>query len=193
MFPGMDNYNASLSWSLLTQSRKRIYATALIVLFFDVTLSIACFFGIGALMSASEWIELIVLGIGSIVVLLIGLGLVRSRSTVDMNAKVDIPIMKVIATACVVTWFNPQALIDGSMLLGPFRATLPGDQGLLFISGVACASTSWWLGLSTIVSLFRTKITDRILRIINIVCGAIIMFYGVKLFISFVELISSMF
>ena len=33
----------------LTQRKSRVYATAFIVIFFDVTLGLACFFGIGAL------------------------------------------------------------------------------------------------------------------------------------------------
>lgn len=177
----------------VTQPKKRTYATAFIVMFFDITLAIACFFGVGAVMSASMWLELIVLGIGSLIVLWIGFSLIRATGSVDSGTDVDIPLLKVIGTACVVTWFNPQALIDGSMMLGAFRASLPGNQGLLFILGVCLASAGWWFGLSTVVSLFKAKITDKLLRIINIVCGAIIMFYGVKLLISFVQLAMKVF
>ena len=177
----------------VTQPKKRTYATAFIVMFFDITLAIACFFGVGAIMSASRWLELIVLGTGSLIVLWIGFSLIRSTGSTEPNANVNISLLKVIGTACVVTWFNPQALIDGSMMLGAFRASLPGNHGLLFISGVCLASATWWLGLSTAVSLFKTKITNKILRIINIVCGAIIMFYGAKLLISFVQLAMKIF
>ena len=34
----------------LTQPRARAYQTALIIIFFDISLALACFFGIGALM-----------------------------------------------------------------------------------------------------------------------------------------------
>ena len=34
--------------SALTQSRHRAFLTALIVIFFDISLALACFFGIGA-------------------------------------------------------------------------------------------------------------------------------------------------
>ena len=40
----------------LTQPKPRVYMTALIVIFFDATLGVACFFGIGALMQASVWL-----------------------------------------------------------------------------------------------------------------------------------------
>ncbi len=172
----------------LTQSRKRAYITAFIIMFFDITLSIACFMGAGAIMSASKWLELIVMGIGSLVVIYIGFSIVRSEAEMDDSTNVDIPILKVLTTACVVTWFNPQALIDGTMLLGASKAAVPADLGYVFILGVCIASASWWLGLTTVVTLFRAKITAKIFRIINIVCGAFILFYGASLLLDFIKL-----
>lgn len=172
----------------LTQSRKRAYITAFIIMFFDITLSIACFMGAGAIMSASKWLELIVMGIGSLVVIYIGFSIVRSEVEMDDSTNVDIPILKVLTTACVVTWFNPQALIDGTMLLGASKAAVPADLGYVFILGVCIASASWWLGLTTVVTLFRAKITAKIFRIINIVCGAFILFYGASLLLDFIKL-----
>lgn len=173
----------------LTQPRARVYLTALIVIFFDVTLGLACFFGIGAIMQASPWLEMAILFIGSIIVIWIGIGLLRSKDTMDTNTKVDIPILKVITTACVVTWFNPQALIDGSMMLGAFKATLPAGTDFFFVGGFASASVLWFLGISTIISLFSAKITDKVLRVINVICGVVIIFYGLKLLWSFIQMI----
>lgn len=173
----------------LTQNRKRVYATALIVIFFDVTLGLACFFGIGAIMSASPILEMIILLVGSLIVIWIGIGLMRAKDTLDTSTNVNLPIAKVATTACVVTWFNPQALIDGSMMLGAFKATLPAGMDFFFVGGFASASVMWFLGISTIISLFSAKITDRTLRIINLVCGAVIIFYGLKLFWSFIQMV----
>ena len=138
--------------------------------------------------SASKWLELIVMGIGSLVVIYIGFSIVRSEAKMDDSTNVDIPILKVLTTACVVTWFNPQALIDGTMLLGASKAAVPADLGYVFILGVCIASASWWLGLTTVVTLFRAKITAKIFRIINIVCGAFILFYGASLLLDFIKL-----
>ncbi len=173
----------------LTQRRRRVYLTALIVAFFDVSLAFACFFGIGAIMEQSRWLSLAVLLIGSIIVIYIGIGLLWDKGSMEGSTDVNVPLFKVITTACVVTWFNPQALIDGSMMLGAFKATLPADQAATFIIGVACASVSWFFGISTLISLFSAKITPKILRWINVVCGLVIIFYGVKLGIDFVRLL----
>ena len=174
----------------LTQPRKRVYATALIVIFFDVTLGLACFFGIGALMQASVWLEMAVLLVGSLIVIWIGIGLLKSKEeSLDTGKDVNIPIAKVVTTACVVTWFNPQALIEGSMMLGAFKATLPAGTDLFFVGGFASASIIWFLSISTIISLFSARFTPKTLHIINVVCGAVIIFYGLKLLWNFIQLV----
>lgn len=176
----------------LTQTKKRAYITAFIIMFFDITLSITCFLGAGAVMSASKWLELIVMGIGSLVVIYIGYSIIKSEANMDGNTDVDIPLAKVITTACVVTWFNPQALIDGTMLLGASKVAIPQAYGYVFILGVCVASASWWFGLTTIITLFKAKITSKIFRMINIVCGAFILFYGANLLWDFIKLAKTM-
>ena len=173
----------------LTQPRRRFFLTALIVIFFDVTLGLACFFGVGAIMQASPLLEKAVLLIGSIIVIWIGQGLVRAKDTMDTSTKVDIPILKVISTACVVTWFNPQALIDGTMMLGAFKATLPAGTDFFFVGGFASASVLWFLSVSTVISLFSARFTDKTLRVINVICGVVIIFYGFKLLWNFVQMV----
>lgn len=171
----------------IAQSRKRAIITALIVIFFDISLALACFFGVGAIMEQSEWIRLAVLLIGSLIVIWIGISLIRDKNVKLENKDTNLSIFKVISTACVVTWFNPQALIDGSMMLGAFRATLPGVEGMKFICGVASASFCWFLGITLFISLFSNKINEKVVRIINIVCGCVIIFYGAKLGYGFIK------
>ena len=62
----------------LSQPRAAAYRTALIVIFFDVTLALAGFFGIGALIEHSELIRKGVLLAGSLVVMYMGLRLMLS-------------------------------------------------------------------------------------------------------------------
>ncbi|CCX49644.1 l-lysine permease [Clostridium sp. CAG:226] len=53
----------------VTQQRKKAFATAAIVAFFDISLSLACFFGVGALMEALPWLRKGVLAIGSLIII----------------------------------------------------------------------------------------------------------------------------
>ena len=173
----------------LTQKRSRAFITAFIVIFFDVTLALACFFGIGSIMEKSKLLERGILLVGSFIVIYIGIGLVKAKGSLNNSTEVNIPLRKVVTTACVVTWFNPQAIIDGSMMLGAFRASLPPGEGMKFISGVAFASCMWFIGMTIFITCFSSKITEKVLRIINIVCGAVIIFYGIKLFYSFIQMV----
>lgn len=174
----------------LTQSRRRSAVTALIVIFFDISLALACFFGVGALMEQFPWVQKLVLLSGSVIVIGIGISLLRGKGTLDTSGDVNLPLRQVAATAFVVTWLNPQAIIDGTMMLGAFRVTLPAEQGLAFIARVASASCLWFLGLTAFITLFSHKFNDRVLRVINIICGVVIIFYGLKLLLSFVKMVA---
>ena len=175
--------------SALTQSRHRAFLTALIVIFFDISLALACFFGIGALMEHYSWLEKVVLLVGSLIVLYIGIGLVRARTEDLDRSGSGVSVWKTITTACVVTWFNPQAIIDGTMMLGAFRVTLPAAQSTPFIVGVALASCLWFSGITVLISVFADKFNAKVLRWINIICGVVILFYGCKLLVHFVGLV----
>ena len=122
--------------SALTQKRSRVYLTALIVIFWDISLGVACFLGAGALMQALPWLQKVILGIGSLIVIYIGIGLLRSKASLEGGRDVNVPIWKLAASAFVVTWLNPQAIIDGTMMLGAFRATLAPGGDLPFICGL---------------------------------------------------------
>lgn len=70
--------------SALTHTRRRALLTAWIVIFFDVTLALACFFGIGAVMERYQWLQMVILCVGSLIVIYIGIGCSgqkRRRST----------------------------------------------------------------------------------------------------------------
>ena len=100
---------------------------------------------------------------------------------------VSIPLPRLAAKAFVVTWINPQALIDGTMLFGSFRAGNPGAVASQLMLGSASASCLWFLGITILISFFSAKFNDKILRVINIVCGLIIIFYGAKLLLQFFQ------
>ncbi|MDY3281400.1 LysE/ArgO family amino acid transporter [Dysosmobacter sp.] len=171
--------------SALSSSRRRALLTSLIVIFFDVTLALACFFGVGAVMVRYPWLQKVILLAGSLIVLFIGVTLLRSQPEDIRAPAAEISLWKTISTACVVTWCNPQAILDGTMMLGAFHASLPPAQSTAFISGVATASCLWFPSLTWMISVFREQFNARVLRAINRVCGAVILFYGGKLLWSF--------
>ncbi len=175
--------------SALTHSFRRALLTALIVIFFDVTLVLASFFGIGAVMQQYEWLQMLILLAGSLIVLYIGVGLLRSKTAELEKSKNELSVRKTVSSAFVVTWFNPQALIDSTMMLGAFYVILPPSQSITFISGVVLASCLWFTVLTFVISLFSNRFNAKVLRTINQFCGIVIIFYGVKLFLNFIAML----
>jgi L-lysine exporter family protein LysE/ArgO len=175
--------------SAITQSRKRAYITALIVIFFDISLALACFLGIGALMEAIPLLQKVILSVGAVIVIWIGVSLVRSEGKLDTSEDMSKPLAKIAMSAFAVAWLNPQALIDGTMMLGAMKATLPPGTDMYFILGFISASALWFLSVTTAISVFKGHFNDKVLTWINRICGVIIIFYGIKLIVSFVKMV----
>lgn len=171
----------------LTQPRRRLFLITLIVIFFDVSLLLACFFGIGTLVEQFAWLQMAVLLAGGAVVSWIGVGLLREKPSMGQSVDMDIPLSRIASKAFVVTWINPQALIDGTLLYGSFRVGHPGADSTLLVLGSATASCLWFSGVTLVISLFSARFNDRVLRIINVVCGSVMLIYGLRLVLQFFQ------
>lgn len=167
--------------SALKEKLSRAMITAIIVIFFDVSLALACFFGIGSAMERYSWLRMVISAAGSVVIIFIGIRLILSKSAEIGSRSAGTSIPRIISSAFAVTWLNPQAIIDGTMMLGAFHASLPELGIVPFITGVASASCMWFLCLSSAISLTSRHFTPKILRMINIICGVVITFYGIRI------------
>ena len=167
--------------SAMSQRLSRAIATALIVIFWDISLGLACFLGVGALMEALPWLQEIILGGGGLLVISIGVGLLRSNADLSGGKDVNCTLWKIAGSAFIVTWLNPQALIDGTLMLGAFRASLSASGIPYFITGFASASFLWFTGLALAVHMLGSKINRHVLTWLNRICGAVIILYGIKL------------
>lgn len=174
--------------SALSHRLGRAMATALVVVFWDVSLALACFFGAGALMDAVPWLRSIVLGIGGVLVICIGIGLIKSEADLFCDKDMNQPFAKIILASFVVTWLNLQAIVDGTIMLGAFRATLPPGSDPCFIAGFATASFAWFNALALVFNRLGSKINVHTLTWVNRICGVVIVLYGVKLLSTFVQL-----
>lgn len=174
--------------SAISKKFSRAILTAFITIFFDISLALVCFFGVGTMLQKSVIFKLAVLLFGSIIVIYIGIKLIISKIGSSAAAHTDDSIVKVILSCFTVTWINPQAIIDGSLLLGGFRISLPVAASNFFIFGSCLASFTWFTSLTVVTACFKQVINDKVIRVINIVCGIIITYYGVRLGVSFIKL-----
>jgi len=180
--------NLYLINTAMQKSKSETFKVILITVLFDISLAISCFFGIGILVQKYFALKLAILLLGGIVITYMGIGLVRTSSQILVDKKVEDSLVKIIFNCFAITWLNPQAIIDGSLLLGGFNASLPSEMSKYFMLGVCSASVIWFCTLSVFVRKFRNKF-DRAIKWINIICGAILIFYGLKLGYSFIQVI----
>lgn len=174
--------------SALTSSRARAMAIAAIVIVFDIALSVASFLGAGAVLEALPGIRKAVLLIGGHVLMLMGFKLLKSgfRGTGTATEQNEVQavapsLWRSAVAAFTVTWINPQALIDAALLLGASRASLPAGSDWVFMGGVVSASCLWFTGLTLLVSFLGSRFGPRVLRGIDMVCGAALFLYGASL------------
>lgn len=160
-----------------------------IVIFFDISLALACFIGIGILFDFIPVLKLILLCIGCVIITYMGIRLIivkKERITIDGNR--ELKLKQIIVSSFAVAWLNPQAIIDGTILFGSIRSTLPENSAYLFIIGACLASILWF----NTIALISYKIIDKFkkfIKYINIICGIILLFFGIKLGYSFVKIL----
>ena len=92
----------------------------------------------------------VILFLGSLLVIYMGFTLLI-RSSPQVENDVDLvsdSVLKIIGICFAITWFNPQAIIDGTLLLGGVNASLPHSMATYFILGVCIASCLWFFIIS---------------------------------------------
>lgn len=156
-----------------------------LVWFCDALFSFAAFYGIGALISANEIVKIIVMIIGGVLTSYIGFNIIRSaqQTAIGSDSKKQ-TLKQALMTALIVSWGNPQAMIDGTMMLGASRATLTFEQSILFITGVVTASFIWDHGITIGFNLLRDKLPKKFLLAINLISGIIVAVYGLYLILT---------
>ena len=156
-----------------------------LVWFCDALFSFAAFYGIGALISANEIVKIIVMLVGGALTSYIGFNIIRSakQTAIGSDSKKQ-TLKQALMTALIVSWGNPQAMIDGTMMLGASRATLTFEQSILFITGVVTASFIWDHGITIGFNLLRDKLPKKFLLAINLISGIIVAVYGLYLILT---------
>jgi threonine/homoserine/homoserine lactone efflux protein len=91
----------------------------------------------------------------------------------------------------VLTISNPATILAFTPVFATLNAVLPpGDPGSSWtlILGVFAGSALWWLILCSLSSLFRTKLNDARMQLINRISGILIMIFGLIVLLSVTEL-----
>lgn len=173
--------------SAISKRRSQMYFVVITTILFDISLSLASFFGMGYAMNKIPILKLLILCLGSITIIIIGFQLLKSSPSIDTNLKSNDGLLRIILSCFLVTWANPQAILDGTMLFGSLRASIPDSLITYFIFGACTASIIWFFSLGTIVSMLKKSFNYKSLKIINTVCGVIIIYYGCRIGYNFLK------
>ena len=167
----------------LVQPVRRIILTLIILALFDMSLSAAAFYGIGAVLEMWPITKLIILILGGLLIVYMGGNIFGTEPDMH-NVNTHIPIKKIIMSAIAVSWGNPQAILDATMMLGAFQANIPKEGIYYFFAGFLTMTPMWFGALATTMHLLAKKIKITHMAWINRFCGAVLVIYGVKLFID---------
>ncbi len=169
--------------SSITNNTLDSFKISSLVILMDISLAIACYLGIGLVVSRYPMFASILQVCGGLYLLKISISLLKSKSKLNLGSSKQ-TILAAFRSAFVLTWMNPQALIDGSILLGSFNSKYSSTSNY-FIVGVCIASITWFYALTITMRVFRKKIDDKKFRTINIVCGLILLYLGLSLLFNF--------
>lgn len=122
--------------------------------------------------------------VGGLFLLALGLRTWISKPHFDETTEENLSaaIAAVFATTFFLTITNPATMLGFIAIFGGVAglADAGEDYGhaATIVLAVMAGSALWWAGLSGFVSLFRHKMNDRLLGVVNRVSGALIVIFG---------------
>ncbi|WP_242862480.1 LysE family transporter [Clostridium tyrobutyricum] len=73
----------------MLKNKSAVFKTAIITIFFDISLALACFFGIGFILEKFQILKNIIMLLGSICVIYISISLIRTTPDKIGETKID--------------------------------------------------------------------------------------------------------
>lgn len=119
---------------------------------------------------------------GGIVLILFGIRIVQTHPHLDGGARSTGNMLSTGLAAFGMTITNPATVLGFIAVFGSLGefAPAPGDYvgATCLVAGVLAGGCAWWFLVASLVSLVRTRMTDRALEAVNHTAGAILMLFG---------------
>jgi len=144
-------------------------------------------FGISAIVDLILHYSLMLQLGGGIFLLALGIHTFNSHPHLEVNGDESqySAIAKTMGTTFVLTITNPATMFGFIALFGgiagftPHKASI--DTALTLVASVIAGSALWWLSLTLFVNLFRNKMNDHLLELLNKVSGGLIALFGIAI------------
>lgn len=169
--------------SAMDRGIPKAYVPALFVALNDIALAAVCFWGLGTALSGNAELKIVLMAFGAIILVKLSIDLFKTAADAKNKTRntSTVSLMKVLAMSAALTWLNPQALLDGSLILGASHASLASDHRITFFVGAAMASFLWFFGITTIVGLLQETKVRRYFPYINYACAGLLLIFAVRL------------
>lgn len=169
----------------------RAWGAAALVVGLDVSVSLTGAVLAGRLLSAAPGLRVPALAVGAAVLLLMGgqiLWRTRPRrgarhllpSTTTPNGPAAWSRRRLVLGALAVTWLNPSALLDSSLLFGGLVAATQLADLPALVLGLCAASALWTAGLLGVLRAVRARLVERARCWVERAAGAVVLVVGVR-------------
>jgi threonine/homoserine/homoserine lactone efflux protein len=124
------------------------------------------------------WIRLI----GGVFLIYLGIKTMLTEPSGEGETAIRRNLIGSYASTFILTLTNPMTIISFTAIFAGFGVgSMEGSylSAGLVVGGVFCGSATWWLALSMIVSLFRTRFSSKSMRWVNRIAGSILCGFGI--------------
>jgi threonine/homoserine/homoserine lactone efflux protein len=157
----------------------------------DGLIAAAAAFGVtaisGVMIAYSHQIQLI----GGLILILFGTRQLFAKPSLAVSVNEKSRLVGntgIIPQTFFLTITNPGAIIGISAILGSYGSAVGGFQGFAPAAIMTCAIMSggifWWMGLAWLIAIFRHRLDERRLRMVNQVAGLTLIFFGLLFFLK---------
>lgn len=146
----------------------------------DTMYGIIVALGLGVMQSTLLTYKMPLSIIGGLFLCFLGIKKFLSEPPKERRIAASSDLLKAFVSTFFLTLTNPATILDFMALFTGLTIDTSGHlNSVKFVAGVFLGSAFWWLLLSTIVGLFRHKISHQLLRMINYAAGVVIFGFGV--------------
>lgn len=123
--------------------------------------------------------------VGGGLVILMGLDIILKKQMVVKETAKNSQIISFFASSFVIAISNPATIITFILAFSIFHI---GDitssvEGIGLVLGIFIGTCIWWGVITTMIRLFRNRITDNVFRKLNYIMGGLIIMFGASVVI----------
>ena len=133
------------------------------------------------LMSMQVWVRLV----GGAFLLYLGVKTLLSSPPANAATSMRRGLLSDYISTVFLTLTNPMTILSFAAVfagVGLLSSSRDFVSAIALVAGVVLGSSSWWLALSGGISFFKARFTERSLKIVNTLSGAILIVFAVSAF-----------